>query len=254
MDEITRQQIVDLFQELESIRVEGCGSKELESYNKRIELAEQILKFNAVGEWIHSMTLQYAEMDYADRGRCLLLLSDLPDYEGVYKQVIQDFNRAIEIKKRRNQDPSPGHYENRACGYLDSKAFALALKDAMRVVELAPKDYTSYCLRSTCYRMLGNYEKAMDDANRAIEVAHNSYVQATAYHERGLVYDAMGNQVAASNDFEQADNLRQQKTWDMDTVYLVSETAVCQATLKVIEPATCRRQPSPSGRNVNRHQ
>jgi Flp pilus assembly protein TadD len=66
---------------------------------------------------------------------------------------------------------------------------------------LAPGDAGHYNLRGIAYHYLENYEKAMDDLQKALELDPN---YAWAYCNRGFVYESLGDLEQAKADYEKA--------------------------------------------------
>ena len=64
-----------------------------------------------------------------------------------------------------------------------------------------PKSATAYYSRSLVYCELGDYDHALEDVNRAVELAPDS---ADAYVQRGTVYSRKTNEKSALADYEKA--------------------------------------------------
>lgn len=86
------------------------------------------------------------------------------------------------------------------CGYYRlAGEYEEALADAERLIELVPEDAYGYYQRGWIYELMGNDEAAMENYNRGIEV-DNSY--AYIYLMRGEQYLKYGDTERARADFE----------------------------------------------------
>ena len=59
-------------------------------------------------------------------------------------------------------------HESRANAYLHLGQYENALADSAKAIELAPSDFLAYVVRSDTYMELGQYDKAVADATKAI--------------------------------------------------------------------------------------
>ncbi len=84
-----------------------------------------------------------------------------------------------------------------------------AYNDAL---ELDPTDPYIYGRRADTYRALREYERALQDFNRAFELDPES-ATAWAYATRGRVYDGMKQYQKALGDFDHAYQLDPTSTW-----------------------------------------
>jgi Tfp pilus assembly protein PilF len=115
---------------------------------------------------------------------------------GNYRQAIEDYNRAIEIK--------PGYadaYNNRGVAYRGLSNYRQAIEDYNRAIEIKPGYADSYYNRGVTYTYLGNYKQAIEDYNRAIEIKPG---YADAYNNRGIIYLSQGNNERGCRDAQKA--------------------------------------------------
>ena len=161
---------------------------------------------------------------YGSRGRVYRIL-------GEYAQAIEDFKRAIALDPERawfyaqqgenyrdvqqfelaieayNQAIALAPesffwaYGSRAYTYFRLKDYQRAIEDFNRATELDPTYIWGYGQRGRIYRHLRMYDKALADFNRAIELDSSD---AWAYSHRGLVYFYMGDDTNALADFNRA--------------------------------------------------
>ena len=117
-------------------------------------------------------------MAYNNRG---VIYKDL----GNYRQAIEDFNKAIEIKS----DNAVAYY-NRGNVYTDLGNYRQAIAELNRAIEINPGYAEAYSNRGNAYKSIGNYRQAIEDYNRAIEI---NPIQAEAYIGRGVAYKVLGN-------------------------------------------------------------
>ncbi|MGO9138557.1 MAG: tetratricopeptide repeat protein [Syntrophales bacterium] len=105
------------------------------------------------------------------------------------------------IKKSTNK-PKP--YNNRGFTYFELGNYNQAIGDFDRAIELNPKYAEAYNNRGVAHDRLGNYNLAIEDFDRAIEI-NPKY--AMAYRNRGLSYGRLGNYNQAIEDFKIAAKL-----------------------------------------------
>lgn len=101
--------------------------------------------------------------------------------------------------------------------------FAAAVECFSAAIRLKPGDHGLYEERAAAYYNLGDYEQAIADYSRAIELAPRvTYLsaagirlsQAGSYAERARAYAALGQTVKAEADKQKARELRKQRKGD----------------------------------------
>jgi len=117
-----------------------------------------------------------------------LIEEGIADYsEGNYSEAFQLFNEAL------SRDPEQGMaYFYRGLIFAIINNFQEALKDFNRAIEIKPKEISLdriYDLRGNCYEDLGDREKAIKDYEKAIEI-NPSLV--SAHHRRGSILSIWG--------------------------------------------------------------
>ena len=91
-------------------------------------------------------------------------------------------------------------FNNRGEGYMNLRDYKQALADFNTALEYAPEDPSLYTARSHCHMALGDHQKAIQDASRAIELSRYPH----AYAMRGLVRSRMGDIDGAVSDMNEA--------------------------------------------------
>lgn len=117
-----------------------------------------------------------------------LIEEGIDDYsEGNYSEAFQLFNEAL------SRDPEQGMaYFYRGLVFAIINNFQEALKDFNRAIEIQPKEISLdriYDLRGNCHEDLGDREKAIKDYEKAIEI-NPSLV--SAHHRRGSILSIWG--------------------------------------------------------------
>jgi lipoprotein NlpI len=92
-------------------------------------------------------------------------------------------------------------YFNRGNAYWSLGNYQQAIADFDRAIEINPKYAGIYYNRGSAYQFLGNYQQAIGDFNKAIEIMPK-YVE--AYNALGMVHVALGNVMQAIADFDKA--------------------------------------------------
>ena len=163
-------------------------------YYEAIELFNEALTFG-----------EYASV-YNNRG----LINSL---FGEYEQAIADFNKAIELNPNYSDayhNLSEPYYRI-GLGYnwdgkfdKDYNAYEQAIQYLDKAIEFDPESFDAYCIRGDSYYALGQYEQAIEDFNKAIEIYKEGFWSNgdfTAYNRRGIAYYALGQYERAIEDF-----------------------------------------------------
>jgi tetratricopeptide (TPR) repeat protein len=103
----------------------------------------------------------------------------------------------------KKQDAAVG-YSNLGNNYYGLGDYQEAIKDFNRAIELDPKLAGAYWGRGKTYHELGDYQQAIKDFDRAIELNPKL---GGAYWSRGKTYQELGNQQQAKEDFKTAAKL-----------------------------------------------
>jgi tetratricopeptide (TPR) repeat protein len=150
-------------------------------FTKVIELAakdEQAAR-NAAGAYVNRCTVYAAKRDYV--------------------RAVADCNEAIKLK------PDYGiAYLHRGDTNLNLRKNFQAILDYSKSIELDPT-FVAYHNRGLAYLRASEYQKAIADFTRAIELKSSI---ATAYYNRGLAYRAIGRIDLSELDFEKAEAIR----------------------------------------------
>src|SRR5439155_5090027 len=93
---------------------------------------------------------------------------------GKYPEAVEDYTRALE------RAPDADIYQHRGWAHFFSDAWKLALRDFAKAIELDPEAGNAYTGRGLARVMLGDYRKAVSDAEVALarkpdtpEMMHN---------------------------------------------------------------------------------
>jgi tetratricopeptide (TPR) repeat protein len=155
-------------------------------YNKSLENEYEILQ--------NLGTDALAEIYYS-RGRAYQRVED--------PQAIQDYEKSLEYDP--NLDTTLGHLAS-ICSCIGKHEEALELYNrSVEIKESLPVlglwDFHTWDGRGECYYKLGEYDKAIQDLNKAIEVGHRPILPAYLY--LGKTYLAMGNDSKAREYFDE---------------------------------------------------
>ncbi len=120
-------------------------------------------------------------------------------YQGLEKfdEAIEAYNEAIKL----NTDLDEGTIYNRGTCYSKMNQYELALADFNRCLELDPDWAWAFSARGNVYLQLKEYGKAIEDTTNAIRYRPN-YLQ--AYIIRGYSHKAIGEDQKAKADFKNA--------------------------------------------------
>lgn len=142
-----------------------------------------------------------------DLDRAISLRPDLPELynnrgiinhaKGNFEQSIVDYNMAIEIDQKNTRA-----FLNRSKAYYIMGEFSGALRDLTKVIELRPDIIWTYNRRGNIYLELGDHDKAFEDLTRAIflEPDNPDY-----YYDRALAFgEGTNNYEKAISDCSRA--------------------------------------------------
>ena len=116
------------------------------------------------------------------------------------QQAVEYFNRAIAFDPN---DVSAHH--NRGVAYYEQQNFEQALADYTKAIEINPdRGSFAYCNRGGVYRGLGEFEKAIADYTTAIKLSPIDDLSCDAYYNRGNVYRGLGEFERAIADYTAA--------------------------------------------------
>jgi tetratricopeptide (TPR) repeat protein len=144
--------------------------------------------------WNHVLKIypNDAWMAYYNRGNAFMYLND-------YQKAIEDFKKTIEINPYYAKVYYKlgliydGHFIN----------YQQAIKNYSKAIELNPKYAIAYNNRGACYATLGDYHKAIEDFDVAINLDKHAYY----HYNRGLAYKMLGKYNQAIKDFQTAAQL-----------------------------------------------
>ena len=115
--------------------------------------------------------------------------------EEKWDEAIADLSQFIEATN------DAAAYVNRGYAYNEKNEYDLALADYNKAIELKPNYENVYNNRGSAYKGKGEYDKALADYNKAIELNPN---YAEAYNNRGNVYSDKGEYDKALADYNKA--------------------------------------------------
>ena len=117
------------------------------------------------------------------------------DYAKDYHGSIKLYTEAIELKPDWSLP-----YNNRGCAYSDLGQYERAIQDYNKALEFKQHEFM-YNNRGNAYKDLKQYERAIQDYNKAIEINPNL---SEAYTNRGVAYRNLGQKERAIQDYNKA--------------------------------------------------
>jgi tetratricopeptide (TPR) repeat protein len=156
-----------------------------------------IITWTQVGYWQNNFTLYDHTLKVTDYNWPIYNFRGFAySTIGNYRQAIEDYGRAIEIKPDYAEA-----YINRGVAYSTIGNYRQAIEDYGRAIEIKPDYAEAYINRGNTYNGLGNYRQAIEDLNRAITIKPDF---AEAYINRGNTYNGLGNYRQAIEDYGRA--------------------------------------------------
>jgi CHAT domain-containing protein/Tfp pilus assembly protein PilF len=115
-------------------------------------------------------------------------------------QRIQSCTEAI-AQNAANKRQLTSAYNLRGSAYAQKGDFDRAIADLTKGIELDPSQAVVHAARGEAYRFRGDVDRAIADYNKALELDPK---RATAYHSRGLALASKGNYAAGIADLTKA--------------------------------------------------
>ena len=122
-----------------------------------------------------------------------------------FEKAKKDFDKAIEL----NPNYAEAYYY-RSCSY-DFSDYEHQIKDLTKAIEINPNFVEAYKFRGAVYNYICEYDKAINDFNKVIELSSNTSILASAYSGRASSYNGKGNYDKAIEDYTKAIELDQDK-------------------------------------------
>jgi tetratricopeptide (TPR) repeat protein len=124
-------------------------------------------------------------------------------------RAIEDFSVVFQPKSNR-VDPSP--YIDRGNAYLDSSEYDKAIEDFDRAIQISQRHALIYVARGRAFQGKKSFDRAIQDYSEAIRLDPNN---PEAYHKRSQVYRAKGDLTKA-----RADKAKFWELWRSDVWHL----------------------------------
>jgi len=212
----------------------------LEDFERAIELKPKLLKIpnNEYAElnYIYYMrTTFFQDKDYEGGLVYLNRVIQLnPEYErfyiirgdsyfelGLYEEAIDDFSIGLERNTEELSDYLTYYvYIRRAESYYHLDDNESALNDLDHLIQLGFGSYDVYMLKGYIFGRSGDYQEALLNFNRAIEIVDD---RASAYLIRAKTHQALGDNENAEADLLQASSLCEQETLCSDIEQMLEE-------------------------------
>lgn len=148
-----------------------------------------------------------AYMYYGYRGGAYLIIKE-------YDKAIDDFSKQIELDANIFKG-----YQNRARAYFEKKDYDNAINDFNKLIDFKHGYFAPGFLNATtfreladCYAAKGNYNKALECCDKAIEMVDKFPREAgRGNFKRAVIYEQMGNYDRALADYTEAIKLNAAK-------------------------------------------
>jgi Tfp pilus assembly protein PilF len=104
-------------------------------------------------------------------------------------------------QQKQSESRDAEFYLNRGLDYVYKGQYDQAISDLSKAIEIDPRFARAYDIRSITYMSKSQWDQAMSDCNKALEINPRS---ASAHHSRGRVYMGKGEYEQAIPDFTKA--------------------------------------------------
>ncbi len=174
---------------LTSLKDSGREYFRRHNYQLAIRNFTQALEINRNDDW----TLSYL-------AECYRLIKD-------YSAALEKANTAIRINPKRA-------FSFRVRGHIhyNENRFSEAISDFDKALQLEPENDWTLPYLAECYRMIKDYNTALEKANKAIKINKK---RAFSFKIRGLIYYDQQKYVEARNDFTAALKLEPEDDWTL---------------------------------------
>jgi tetratricopeptide (TPR) repeat protein len=131
--------------------------------------------------------------------------------EGYIEEALNHYNKAINLKPD-NEDGSI--YNSRGAIYSLKNQYQLAMNDYNKAIDLNAACYGAYNNRGIVHVHLGQYKLAIDDFNKATYLKPDF---AEPYSNRAFIYFKQGNKISCCSNAKKACELGNCKIWEAFT-------------------------------------
>ncbi len=199
-------------------KIEQKGEQKKDSFeNSPVEhspyqdIADQYVRLGEFDKAMHNYALAIGQLSAACVDRAYASRGDLEFRLGKYKDALNDYDKAISLTANSAQDDDQktelaANYYGRIRVYMKRKEYEKALADCDKLVDLDAQD--SYkALRANVYDKLGQHEQANADREEVLEpyeAAVKEEATDTAYNDRGVAHEDVGQYSKALQDYLQA--------------------------------------------------
>ncbi|MBN2892029.1 MAG: tetratricopeptide repeat protein [Bacteroidales bacterium] len=172
------QIISDLIATGTRIENQADATRNIEFYQKALELFNDILKINPNSSVAYS--------------RIGVIYGKMGDMNAAFKNL----NKAIELDNNNAQA-----FADRGYAYSIIGNFANSLSDYNVALSLKPDDYVTFYNRGLLYESAGNYIKAIEDLTSSVQLQSDYGI---AYYRRGVIYQKINKKTEACDDWQTA--------------------------------------------------
>lgn len=172
------QIISDLLATATRVETQADASRNIQLYNRCLELFNDVLKIDA-----------NSSVAYSRIGVIFGKMGDM-------NKAFSNLNKAISMDENNAQA-----YADRGYAHSILNNNAQAMQDYNKALELNPNDHSTYYNRGLLYETYGDFEKAIDDLNKSISIKSDLPV---VYFRRGIILNKIGQTENACKDWQQA--------------------------------------------------
>lgn len=137
-------------------------------------------------------------------------------------------------------------YKNRGNVYLNKGQYDEAIADYSRAIQVDPMYWKGFCNRGNAYSAKGNLEQAIADYTKAIQINPKDEM---SYFNRGLTYGKQGNYVQAIADYTKAIEISPKK--EQYYVRGMSYSAINQLDEAIVDYSQAIQMDSNNGEYYN---
>lgn len=129
------------------------------------------------------------------------------EQEGIPISAVYDMGIKFYTSEIHNMPGNPSLYLKRGDCYFENELYDLAIKDYTKFTELAPSDPNGFHYLADCYQKIGNFQEALKNFNKATEFTEYDRLDSVYYHRAYLYFDNNQYQEALT-DINKAIELR----------------------------------------------
>ncbi len=197
-----------------SVSAQAVSPAEITAHEIRVLESNEAVNEYSSGFLVCRASLDVGDLQYQLRDGKLVITD--PEKEETFElsRSGDQFQPAKQYKGQYKKSTDPKlalAHTSRGTAYLKKGQYNEAIREYNKALEINPNGTVAYYNRSIAYTRTGQYDKAVSDCNKALELDPE---HANSYYNRGVSYYKLGSKDQAIKDFQAAANLQHKGAQD----------------------------------------